>query len=219
MKILYICQRVPYPPDRGDKIASYHAIRHLQAGHEVTVATLVDSGDELGNVRELEKQGFRVIHGRRSPLVSRLAALAALLGGTPLSVAHYRSRSLFEALAREAKETEFDLVITFCSSMGQYAALFPTTPEIIDLVDLDSQKWDLYSRWTPWPKSLVYRIENRRLLAYEKVLARRAALLQAELGGQLGIDETPAAIFLLDVRDARIEVRFHKGCATLDSQK
>ncbi len=176
MKILYICQRVPYPPDRGDKIASYHAIRHLQTRHDVTVATLADSSEELQNARKLEEKGFRVICVRRSPLVSRLSVLGALLGKTPLSVAHYRSRSLFEALAREAKENEVELVITFCSSMGQYAAVFPATPEIVDFVDLDSQKWDLYARWTAWPKSLIYRLESRRLLAYEKVLARRAAL-------------------------------------------
>lgn len=176
MRILYICQRVPYPPDRGDKIASYHAIRHLQAQHDVTVATLADSQEELENARALEAKGLRVICGRRSPLVSRLSVIGALFGARPLTVAHYRSRSLHQALAREASQSEFDLVITFCSSMGQYAARFPSTPEIVDFVDLDSQKWDLYAGWTRWPKSLIYRLENKRLLAYEKVLARRAAI-------------------------------------------
>ena len=38
MHILYVAQRVPYPPNRGDKLAAYHAIRYLAERHRVTVA-------------------------------------------------------------------------------------------------------------------------------------------------------------------------------------
>ena len=66
--------------------------------------------------------------------------------------------------------------------MAQYTDLLRGTPVIADLVDLDSQKWALYSNWTPWPKSWIYRLEQRRLERYERALSKRVhcSLLRTE---------------------------------------
>jgi sugar transferase (PEP-CTERM/EpsH1 system associated) len=68
----------------------------------------------------------------------------------------------------------FDVVVTFSSSMGQYAAAAGGSPLIADFVDMDSQKWSLYAAWSRWPRSWVYATEASRLLRYERWLARRA---------------------------------------------
>ena len=93
MRILYLCQRAPYPPDRGDKIASYNAICHLSRSHDVTIATLIDSDEEAANVEHLRRQGYEVITARRSSMAARLRVTRALFTGTPLSLAHYASPS------------------------------------------------------------------------------------------------------------------------------
>ena len=54
MRILFLGQRVPYPPDRGDKITTYHEIRHLSRNHEVAVACLADGPEDLENVAPLK---------------------------------------------------------------------------------------------------------------------------------------------------------------------
>jgi len=135
---------------------------------------LADSEEELAHARSLEEQGFKVLVAHRSPLHAKLSALAALATRTPLSVAHYASRRLEQLIRGAACRVKFDLVVSFCSSMAQYADALPDVPQIVDFVDLDSQKWALYASYTPWPKSWIYRLESRRLVRYEKVLASRA---------------------------------------------
>jgi sugar transferase (PEP-CTERM/EpsH1 system associated) len=176
MNILYLAQRVPYPPSRGDKIASYHAVRYLAAKHSLFVGALAHDRDDLEHARELKRLGVEVDVALRHPSAARLAALHALVTGAPLSIAYYRSKELARAILHRAATVRFDAVIAFCSSMGQYADLLPALPLIADLVDLDSSKWQLYAAASQWPHSAVYAAEQRRLLAYERRLAKRAAV-------------------------------------------
>ena len=176
MNLLYVCQRVPFPPDRGDKIASYSTIRHLAKRHRVFVAALADSPQEAAFADGVRELGVEIEVVRMHRWGARFAALKGLLGKQPLSLTYFRSRRLSEVIARRAREEAFDLVLTFSSSMGPYARLVPNVPLVADLVDLDSQKWVLYAEHSRWPRSLVYRSEARRLLRYERELTARAAL-------------------------------------------
>jgi sugar transferase (PEP-CTERM/EpsH1 system associated) len=175
MNILYIAQRVPFPPNRGDKIASFNAIRYLGRKHSVFVAALADSYEELEHARELEKLGVQTDVALRRPLFAKLSVLRALFTGAPLSVAYYHSAELGRKIARRAASVRFDVVITFSSSMGQYVDLVPGVPVVADFVDMDSRKWELYAGSSRWPHSTIYATEERRLLAYERSLSKRSA--------------------------------------------
>jgi len=174
MNILYIAQRVPYPPDRGDKLAAYHAIRYLARKHAVTVAALADSAEELGHARSLEATGVTVEVARRGRFAARWSALSALVTGEPLSVSYYRSRELGRRIAECRRRTSFDVVVTFSSSMGPYVTTDWSVPLIADFLDMDSRKWALYAAASRWPLSWVYATEARRLLEHERWLVRRA---------------------------------------------
>jgi sugar transferase (PEP-CTERM/EpsH1 system associated) len=174
MNILYIAQRVPYPPDRGDKLAAYHAIRYLARKHAVTVAALADSAEELGHARSLEAIGVTVEVARRGRFAARWSALNALVTGEPLSVSYYRSQALGRRILECRRRTSFDVVVTFSSSMGQYVTSDCPVPLIADFVDMDSRKWALYAAASRWPLSWVYATEARRLLRHERWLARLA---------------------------------------------
>lgn len=176
MNILYISQRVPYPPNRGDKIASFNAVRFLARRHSVHIAAVADSDEEAAFAQELEKLGMVVDVAVRSPLCAKLSVLKALFTGTPLSVAHYHSSELARKIAQRAANVSFDVVVTFSSSMGQYVGLVPGVPLVADFVDLDSRKWALYASYNSWPRSAVYALEERRLLNFERVLARKARI-------------------------------------------
>jgi sugar transferase (PEP-CTERM/EpsH1 system associated) len=173
MRILYVVQRVPYPPNRGDKIPAYHAVRHLARRHEVTVASVADSSEELEHARTLEGQGVAVEVVRRHPAAARYRIARALITREPLSVAHYASPGLARRVIEQARRTRFDVAVAFSSSMGQYVVDLGI-PFIADFVDLDSRKWALYASASRWPYSGIYALEARRLLAYERMLARRA---------------------------------------------
>jgi sugar transferase (PEP-CTERM/EpsH1 system associated) len=174
LNILYAVQRVPYPPNRGDKLAAYHAIRYLAQRHSVTVATLADSRQELEHARVLESQGFEVEVVLRRPLAARARTVKALISGEPLSIAHYYSPELARRVVRRAQKSAYDVAVAFSSSMGQYVPETLGIPLIADFVDMDSRKWDLYAAASRWPRSWIYAAEARRLLEYERSLARRA---------------------------------------------
>ncbi|HVR75160.1 MAG TPA: TIGR03087 family PEP-CTERM/XrtA system glycosyltransferase [Planctomycetota bacterium] len=210
MNILYIAQRVPYPPNRGDKIASYNAIRYLARKHSVCVAAIAGTYDELEHAHELGKQGFEVDVALRRPLSANLGAFRALFSGIPLSVAYYRSPVLAQMIARRASKVRFDVVVTFSSSMGQYTEELPGVPIIADFVDMDSRKWQLYSSYSRWPRSWIYSTEERRLLEYERHLARRASctLVRTELEREDCMRLIPGARF--EVLSNGVDLDFFK---------
>lgn len=174
MRILYVAQRVPYPPNRGDKLASYHAVRHLARRHSVTVAAPADSAEELGHAEALRALGVAVELARLRPWRSRVAAAFALLRGEPLSPAFYSCSELRQRIERLAAERRFDVAVSFSSSTGPYVTGLGGTPIVADFVDLDSRKWALYADARRWPLPLLYRLEADRLLGYERALAARA---------------------------------------------
>jgi sugar transferase (PEP-CTERM/EpsH1 system associated) len=177
MHVLYVVQRVPYPPNRGDKLAAYHAVRHLARRHRVTVAALAESPEELRHGRALEAElvgtAGRVVAVRHFPAAARAQALTALASGESLSVAYYRSAALRMAIRRLTAVAPVDVAVAFSSSMGPYVE-DTGAPLIADFVDLDSCKWELYAAHRAWPHSWLYATEARRLREHERRLSRRA---------------------------------------------
>ena len=48
--LLYLVHRIPYPPNKGDKLRSFHILRHLAEHYRVFLATFVDHPDDLRHV-------------------------------------------------------------------------------------------------------------------------------------------------------------------------
>jgi len=173
MRIFFVCQRVPYPPDRGDKIITFHEVRHLSKSHEVHVFCLADGEEDLANVPALRGYAASVTAIPVTAAKSRLRSLGALIAGRPLSVAAYDEAMLHDAIIRKYDEARPDLIIVFSGNVAQYAEHFAGVPRIMQFHDLDSQKWAQYAKWSRIPLKWIYRIEADRLLAYERSIARR----------------------------------------------
>jgi sugar transferase (PEP-CTERM/EpsH1 system associated) len=173
MRIFFVCQRVPFPPDRGDKIATFHEILHLSSKHEVHVFCLADGTGDLANVPGLRDHVASVTAVPVTRSSSRWRSLQALVGGRPLSVAAFDEAALHEAITRRYDEARPDLIIVFSCNVAQYAEHFAGVPRIMQFHDLDSLKWSQYAERSRFPLKWVYRIEADRLLAYERSIARR----------------------------------------------
>ena len=177
MHIMYVVQRVPYPPNRGDKLAAYHAVRHLARRHRLTVAALAEAPEELRHAQALEAElagtQSRVVAVLHPHRVARTQALMALASGESLSVAYYRSAALQAEIRRLTHVARVDVAVAFSSSMGPYV-MGVGAPVIADFVDLDSCKWELYAAHRAWPHSWLYATEARRLREYERRLSRLA---------------------------------------------
>jgi len=171
-EILVLCHRIPYPPNKGDKIRSFHVIRHLAArGWRIHLGALADDPADLVHVRALKKLCESV---HVSPLAIRHKAKAAMgmLWGGSFSMGYFRDSRLQRyadgILARGTVES----VLAVCAPMAGYVfANKSRRPErvVVDLMDVDSEKWRAYAGRASWPARLAYGVEARRLRAFERL--------------------------------------------------
>jgi sugar transferase (PEP-CTERM/EpsH1 system associated) len=171
MRILYLAQRVPYPPDRGDKIITYHQVRYLAQHHEVAVACLADGEGDLANVSPLAEWTSSVDGVLLRPRAARLRALAALASRQPVTLAYFNEQELHARVAARLKVARFDALVVYSSSMAQFVEPYRDVPRIMHFADLDSLKWEQYAKRSRFPRSWLYRREYRRLLRYEQHIA------------------------------------------------
>lgn len=175
MKILYLSHRIPYPPNKGDKIRSFNEIKYLSDFHEIDLACLADNPDDLKYENDLKAYCKNVCVVRLSPLRAKVKSLIALALNKPLSVGYFYSRYLQKTINQWISENDYDAVICFSSPMAEYLFSSPfwegrhRNPVLImDFCDVDSDKWRQYAEQTKFPMSAVYQIENKKLLEYEK---------------------------------------------------
>lgn len=175
MRIFFICRRVPFPPDRGDKIATFNVVRHLARRHEVHVFCLGDGQGDLANVSGLDGCARSVVVVPVGAAAIKWRAAKALLTGEPLSVAALDAAELHAAITRKHAELKPDLILVYSSNVAQFAEHFPLTPRVMQFGDLDSLKWGQYAARSRRPLKWLYAAEERRLLAYERRIAHEFA--------------------------------------------
>ncbi len=190
-RILYLVHRIPYPPNKGDKVRSYHLLKHLVARHEVYLGTFIDDLDDEVHVPALRTMCKEVHAERLHPRRARVASLAGLVTGEALTLRYYRSESMRAWVGDVMGRQTIDACLVFSSSMAQYVEPYEGLPMLLDMVDVDSAKWAEYAPRHRWPLSWLYAREGRRLLVGERKAATRSQVTylatpkEAELFGQL----------------------------------
>ena len=174
MNILFITHRYPHPPNRGDRIRSFHILKRLAELGHVWLATQYDETPSDESRQVLDGLCEEVLLERWQPRKKWLRAGLSLLGGKTMTEGLFANPRLAARLRDLAQRVPFDVVVCFCSSVFQYAEVVlrasAKKPRLImDFVDIDSQKFFDYaektSRWS-WKRPL-YRMEGRRLRRLE----------------------------------------------------
>ena len=177
--LLYLVHRMPYPPNKGDKVRSYHLLKHLSARHRVFVGTFIDDPDDARHIDTLRTLCAGLHVERLNPGRARLASLAGLLQRDALTLHYYRSAALRRWVAHAVEREKIAATVVFSSSMAQYAQAHaqahPALPMLVDMVDVDSAKWAEYAPRHRWPLSWLYRREGQRLLAFERAVVAQSA--------------------------------------------
>ena len=179
-RILFICHRIPYPPNKGDKIRSFNFIRHLAGNHEVYLAFLIDSKDDLKNIGPLEKLSKNSFFETIFPKIKKAtSAMKALLTSQPISIPYFYSKALQRKIDRFLDDHVIDTVFCFSSPTAEYIyksrhynCMLKTIPWIMDLIDVDSHKWRQYADTNSQPFRWLYRREADYLLQYERQIAK-----------------------------------------------
>ncbi len=170
MKLLYLCHRFPYPPNKGCKIRAFHTIEYLARSHEIWCATFVDDPVDLQHVPAMKEFCREVIAVPLDRMRAAIRGAFDMAIDETLTEGFYRSKPMRDALRELTAQVAFDGVVVFSSSMGQYARSIDAGIKIIDLCDLDSQKWKAMSERSSAPRSWFYEAEARRLAELEAEL-------------------------------------------------
>ena len=179
MKILFLAHRIPFPPNKGDKIRSYNILKHLAARHEVHLACLIDDRADIASVGPLEAVVKSVLFDRLRPRLGKALALTGMLRAQSITVSYFHSSRLQQQVDDLIEACGIDAVFCSSSPMAEYVfrsrhaqgALRAAT-RVMDLIDVDSLKWSQYAEVSPAWKAWIYRYEARHLAAYETRISR-----------------------------------------------
>jgi len=174
--LLFLCHRIPYPPNKGDKIRSYHLLRYLCRFYRVYLACFIDDEKDVAYVEYLQKLCEESVFIRLNPNLKKLVSLTAFFSGQPMTVPYYYDAKLKDWVVRKVASHNIHRCVVYSSSMGQYLKAHVTSQlrSVIDLVDVDSDKWRQYAKKKLWPLSWVYRREANLLLEVERDLIARS---------------------------------------------
>ncbi len=176
MRILYLTHRLPYAPNRGDRIRAYRVLRHLSARHQVDLVSLVHDDEEASHVADLAALADSTTVARVGRGRGLVRAGAALVRGGTLTHALLDGAGLRRRLRAMLLDRRPDVVLAYCSAMARFALDAPldACPFVLDLVDVDSEKWAELGRAGRTPMHWIYRREARLLRAFEGTAIRRA---------------------------------------------
>lgn len=200
MNILYLSHRIPFPPDKGDKVRSFHQLEHLSKRHCVWCACFVDDPDDRQHIAPLRTycKDVAAIPLRKSSAMIR-GALGWVYGDT-ITEWYYRRPAMNRAIARWCKSVDFDVVVAFSSAMAPYALRVFAGRRVLDLCDLDSLKWMDYAERSTGAKSMLFRSEGRRLATRERQWIRSfdASILISDAEAEaLGDDDLRARVHVV----------------------
>jgi len=168
-----LVHRLPYPPNKGDKIASFNLLKFLSTKYDIYLGCFIDDDVDWQYVDELEKYCVDSCVEGLNPKVSKILSLRGLITGEPLSLPYYRNQKLQNWVDTTIEQEKIDSILVFSGVMAQYVSdkLPFSGHSVLDLVDVDSDKWRLYAEDHIWPLSWLYLRESKKLLAYETEMA------------------------------------------------
>jgi sugar transferase (PEP-CTERM/EpsH1 system associated) len=177
-ELLFLAHRIPFPPDRGDKIRSWDILRHLAGLARVHLACFADDEADAAHLPALrEALGGRLgeahVEVRRTGRA--VAAARALLEGRPVSLTAFDSPEMRRFAARMLERPEVDTAYVFSGQMAQFVPANARQRFVMDFVDMDSAKFAAYAE-AGGPLAPLHRREAAKLFAFERETAARADL-------------------------------------------
>lgn len=176
MRVLLLTHRVPYPPNRGDRIRSFHLLKFLAQRAEVSLACPSEEPVADTTRQVLDRYCVQVAIGPTSRIGRSCRAAWSLARSRSATEGYFWQPQLARKIRDWARVRSFDAVVCYCSGMFPYASLpeLAAVPIMVDLVDVDSQKWIECARRASLAKQWLYQLESARVWKLEGEIAKRA---------------------------------------------
>lgn len=172
--ILFLAHRIPYPPNRGDKIRSFNILKRLCQLGTVHMATFADDDEDIGHAEVLRPM-LGSLHIEKRTVSKPIGAAKAILSGKPISLTLFDSAGIRDFVTDTVAQKPIETVFVFSGQMAQFVPELPVeTRFVMDFGDVDSAKFASYGQSTSGPMRFVHRREAVKLAAFEKVIAHRA---------------------------------------------
>ncbi|MFN3748187.1 MAG: TIGR03087 family PEP-CTERM/XrtA system glycosyltransferase [Sphingorhabdus sp.] len=186
-EILFLVHRVPWPPDRGDKIRSFHILKKLQSMVPVHVGAFADNARDV-ECAEAERTGLASLHVELRDKPQWFSGVEALASGKPVSLTSFGSKSMQTWVEERLASGTISHIFVFSGQMAQYVPADFDGRFVMDFVDVDSAKFESYAAEGNALMRWVYEREGRKLAEYEAEIAGRA-------DASLFVSEAEAALF------------------------
>lgn len=166
---MFLAHRIPYPPNKGDKIRSFHILRHLAAHFRIHLGCFFDDAadrDHSDFLREICSEVFCLPVSRTQKLVR---GIRGVMMGRSVSEACYRDIRMQNWTRETIERFGIRDIFVYCSTMAPYVREFaPGRRVVLDMIDVDSEKWRAYSHSAGWPLGPLFRFEQRHVLELER---------------------------------------------------
>lgn len=173
--LLFLTHRIPFPPNKGDKITNFEMLRYFARHYEVHLGTFIDDPQDFQYVPKVLEYCASAHFEPLDPFLSKLLSARALLGSRPLTLAYYPTKNLRSWCARAVAEKRIRRAFVSSTPMFQFVrGIEGLVRRVVHFHDLDSDKWRQYAESRSWPLSAVFRREARTLLQEEKLISREA---------------------------------------------
>jgi sugar transferase (PEP-CTERM/EpsH1 system associated) len=165
-KILFISQRIPYPPNKGCKIRSFHEVKFFAQNYKIDLITFIDDKNDYQYTGRLKQLCDNLYTFPLNKWISLFKGILFLLIGKSASEGYYFSFKVKRLVSQLVNTFKYKFIFCYSSQTAQYA-LASNTVKIMDFCDVDSEKFLQYSRKCPFPLKIFYKLESKRLSKYE----------------------------------------------------
>lgn len=179
MNLLFISHRLPYPPNKGDKIRSFNILKYLSKDFDIHLACIIDDENDVEKVNGLKPYVKELCFDLIHPALKKLRSATEIFRKKPISSGYFYSKRLQVFIDKWMDEVKINNVFCFSSPTAEYIfrsrhykGAFGRAQKVMDLIDVDSEKWAQYAEKARFPMSLIYRIEASLLLLYEQRVAK-----------------------------------------------
>jgi polysaccharide biosynthesis protein PslH len=167
MKILFLTSRLPYPPNRGDRVRTFNFVRQMSHEHEVSVLSFIADPSENAFVEPLQQYCARVQTVLLRPHQSCFNAGRGLFSSKPLQVHYYHSRTFAGKVQREIELFRPDMLYVHLFRMAPYGMDMPVPYRVLDMTDVISREIELSLPYRNSIQKRVYALEYERIRRYE----------------------------------------------------
>lgn len=193
--LLFLCHRIPFPPNKGDKIRSFNILKKLSEQYDVHLGCFIDDQFDKQYVSGLHKHCTTIFHLDQHKTMAKIKGLTGFLTNKPITLPYYFDKRMQQWTNRTIAQHKIEKVFVYSSSMAQYVQGkgvqgddYQALERVIDFVDVDSDKWRQYAEKKTGIAKWFFNREYR-------LLAREENTICAEFTHSLFVSPDEAKLF------------------------